>query len=44
VMSVMRAALTGRVDGPCLIVACQLLGGQRCSLRAVRALAGGGDA
>jgi glutamyl/glutaminyl-tRNA synthetase len=30
VMHVIRAALTGRVDGPCLIEACQLLGRWRC--------------
>jgi glutamyl/glutaminyl-tRNA synthetase len=34
VMYVLRAALTGRQDGPCLVVACQLLGPARCSQRA----------
>jgi nondiscriminating glutamyl-tRNA synthetase len=34
VMFVLRAALTGRMDGPCLIVACQLLGRRRCIARA----------
>jgi glutamyl-tRNA synthetase len=30
VMHVIRAALTGRIDGPCLVVVCQLLGRQLC--------------
>lgn len=34
VLHVVRAALTGRVDGPCLVVACQLLGRARCLERA----------
>jgi glutamyl/glutaminyl-tRNA synthetase len=34
VMHVIRAALTGRIDGPCLVVACQLLGQRRCAERA----------
>jgi glutamyl/glutaminyl-tRNA synthetase len=34
VMHVLRAALTGRQDGPCLVVACQLLGPARCVQRA----------
>jgi glutamyl/glutaminyl-tRNA synthetase len=34
VMHVVRAALSGRIDGPCLVVACQLLGQQRCVERA----------
>lgn len=34
VMVVMRAALTGRVDGPCVVAACQLLGRARCIRRA----------
>ena len=33
VMVVMRAALTGRVDGPCVVSACQLLGRARCARR-----------
>jgi glutamyl/glutaminyl-tRNA synthetase len=36
VLHVARAALTGRVDGPCLVVACQLLGRARCLQRAQR--------
>ena len=38
VMYVLRAALTGRQDGPCLVVACQLLGPARCVQRAREAL------
>jgi glutamyl/glutaminyl-tRNA synthetase len=34
VMHVLRAALTGRLDGPCLVDVCQLLGRQRCLERA----------
>ena len=34
VMYAIRAALTGRLDGPCLVVACQLLGRWRCRERA----------
>jgi nondiscriminating glutamyl-tRNA synthetase len=34
VMYVLRAALTGRMDGPCLVEACQLLGRERCAQRA----------
>jgi len=34
VLHVVRAALTGRVDAPCLVVACQLLGRARCLQRA----------
>ncbi len=34
VLHVVRAALTGRVDGPCLVVVCQLLGQARCLQRA----------
>jgi glutamyl/glutaminyl-tRNA synthetase len=34
VLHVARAALTGRMDGPCLVVACQLLGRERCLWRA----------
>ncbi|HUT18933.1 MAG TPA: glutamate--tRNA ligase family protein [Anaerolineae bacterium] len=34
VLHVVRAALTGRVDAPCLVVACQLLGRTRCLQRA----------
>jgi len=33
VMYTLRAALTGRTDGPCLILACQVLGRTRCILR-----------
>jgi glutamyl/glutaminyl-tRNA synthetase len=36
VLHVVRAALTGRVDAPCLVVACQLLGRARCLQRAQR--------
>ena len=36
VLHVVRAALTGGVDGPCLVVACQLLGRARCLQRAQR--------
>ena len=39
VMYVIRAALTGQLDGPCLVVACQLLGRQRCRERASMGLA-----
>jgi|GEM_PF-2784522 len=35
-MFVIRAALTGRLDGPCLIEACLLLGRARCLERATR--------
>jgi glutamyl/glutaminyl-tRNA synthetase len=38
VMYVLRAALTGRQDGPCLVVVCQLLGLDRCIQRAKDAL------
>lgn len=38
VMYVLHAALTGRLDGPCLFVVCQLLGRQRCLERAQRAI------
>jgi len=38
VMYVLRAALTGRQDGPCLVVACQLLGPDRCIQRALQAV------
>jgi glutamyl/glutaminyl-tRNA synthetase len=38
VMYVLRAALTGRQDGPCLVVVCQLLGPERCIQRAKSAL------
>lgn len=34
VLHVVRAALTGRVDAPCLVVTCQLLGRARCLQRA----------
>jgi glutamyl/glutaminyl-tRNA synthetase len=34
VMYVLRAALAGRQDGPCLVVICQLLGPERCIQRA----------
>ena len=34
VMYVLRAALTGRMDGPCLVEVCQLLGQERCAARA----------
>jgi glutamyl-tRNA synthetase len=34
VMHVIRAALTGRLDGPCLVDACRLLGRRRCVERA----------
>jgi glutamyl/glutaminyl-tRNA synthetase len=34
VMYVLRAALTGRMDGPCLVEICQLLGRERCIKRA----------
>jgi hypothetical protein len=37
VMHVVRAALSGRQDGPCLVVICQLLGPERCIQRARRA-------
>jgi len=37
VMYVLRAALTGRQDGPCLVVACQLLGPDRCVQRSQQA-------
>jgi glutamyl/glutaminyl-tRNA synthetase len=40
VMHVLRAALTGRVDGPCLVAACQVLGRERCAMRASQALGG----
>ena len=39
VMHVIRAALTGRLDGPCLVDACQVLGRQRCIERARATLA-----
>lgn len=35
VMYVLRAALTGRMDGPCLVEVCQLLGQERCKVRAL---------
>lgn len=35
VMVVMRAALTGRVNGPCVVAACQVLGRARCIDRVV---------
>ena len=38
VMCVLRAALTGREDGPCLVVVCQLLGPARCIQRAKNAI------
>jgi glutamyl/glutaminyl-tRNA synthetase len=38
VMYVLRAALTGRQDGPCLVVVCQLLGRARCIQRVQAAL------
>ena len=38
VMYVVRAALTGRMDGPCLVEVCQLLGRQRCTERALAAI------
>ena len=34
VMYVIRAALTGRLDGPCLVTVCQLLGREQCIERA----------
>jgi nondiscriminating glutamyl-tRNA synthetase len=34
VMYVLRAALAGRQDGPCLVVICQVLGPERCIRRA----------
>jgi nondiscriminating glutamyl-tRNA synthetase len=34
VMYVLRAALTGRMEGPCLVEVCQLLGVERCAARA----------
>jgi nondiscriminating glutamyl-tRNA synthetase len=37
-MYVIRAALTGHMHGPCLVVACQLLGQQRCVERAQKAI------
>lgn len=37
VMYVLRAALSGRQDGPCLVEICQLLGPARCVQRANRA-------
>jgi glutamyl/glutaminyl-tRNA synthetase len=37
VMYLLRAALTGRADGPCLVVACQLLGRERCLSRIEKA-------
>lgn len=40
-MFVIRAALTGRTDGPCLIEACLLLGRARCLQRARYALMSG---
>jgi glutamyl/glutaminyl-tRNA synthetase len=38
VMHVLRAALTGEKRGPCLVVACQLLGRERCLERARRVI------
>jgi glutamyl/glutaminyl-tRNA synthetase len=38
VMYVLRAALAGRQDGPCLVKVCQLLGPARCIERAQRAM------
>jgi glutamyl/glutaminyl-tRNA synthetase len=38
VLHVVRAALTGRVDAPCVVVVCQLLGRGRCLERAHHAL------
>ena len=35
VMYVLRAALTGRMDGPCLVEICQLLGPEQCRQRAL---------
>ena len=34
----LRAALTGRMDGPCLVEICQLLGRERCRTRALAAM------
>jgi glutamyl-tRNA synthetase len=39
VMYVIRAALTGQLDGPCLVDACQLLGQRRCVERVGAVLA-----
>ena len=39
VMYVIRAALTGRMDGPCLVTVCQLLGREQCIERAQALLA-----
>jgi len=40
VMFVIRAALTGQLGGPCLVIACQLIGRARCIERAQKALTG----
>ncbi|MBN1640121.1 MAG: hypothetical protein JXA09_02705 [Anaerolineae bacterium] len=40
VMHTLRAALTGRTDGACLIAACEVLGRERCAARARQALDG----